>query len=78
MEKLQEIKDHNELQVMKTNDVIGMTTTGASNLQNLVKSLNPRVVIVEEAAEVLESHVLAALSEGTCHLIMIGDHKQLR
>lgn len=36
------------------------------------------VVIVEEAAEILECHVLTSLSIHTEHLIMIGDHKQLR
>lgn len=36
------------------------------------------VVIVEEAAETQECHVLASLSPHTQHLIMVGDHKQLR
>ena len=40
--------------------------------------VKPKVVIIEEAAEVLESHIVAALSAGTQHLILIGDHKQLR
>jgi hypothetical protein len=35
-------------------------------------------VVVEEAGEVLEAHVLAALSRATEHLIMVGDHEQLR
>jgi hypothetical protein len=35
-------------------------------------------VVVEEAAEVLESDLLAALSPGLQHLVLIGDHKQLR
>lgn len=55
-----------------------MTTTGAASLKELVRALGARVLIVEEAAEVLESHVLAALSPETCHVIMIGDHEQLR
>lgn len=37
-----------------------------------------QIVIVEEAAEVLEAHVLACLAPNTQHLILIGDHEQLR
>ncbi len=37
-----------------------------------------QIVVVEEAAEVLEAHVLAALAPQTQHLILIGDHEQLR
>ncbi|KAJ6643913.1 NFX1-type zinc finger-containing protein 1, partial [Pseudolycoriella hygida] len=33
---------------------------------------------VEEAAEVLEAHIVTALCERTDHLILIGDHLQLR
>ena len=34
--------------------------------------------MVEEAGEILEAHVLTSLTSKTKHLIMIGDHKQLR
>ncbi len=37
-----------------------------------------QIVVVEEAAEVLEAHVLAALAPQTQHLILIGNHEQLR
>ena len=33
---------------------------------------------MEEAGEVLEAHVLSSLQPTTKHLILIGDHKQLR
>lgn len=36
------------------------------------------MVVVEEAAEVLEAHILTSLSDSTDHLILIGDHEQLR
>lgn len=36
------------------------------------------MVLVEEAAEVLEAHVLVCLSSNTQHVILIGDHEQLR
>ncbi len=35
-------------------------------------------MVVEEAAEVLEAHVLACLSTNVQHLILVGDHEQLR
>ncbi|XP_011404801.1 PREDICTED: NFX1-type zinc finger-containing protein 1-like [Amphimedon queenslandica] len=59
-------------------DVIGMTTTGAAKYQHILHLVKPKIVIVEEAAEVLESHIVSALNAGTEHLILIGDHKQLR
>ena len=48
---------------------VGLKAAFASSLQ---------ILVVEEAAEVLEAHVLACLSETVQHLILIGDHKQLR
>ena len=40
--------------------------------------MNFEIVIVEEAAEILESHIATILTQNTRHLIMIGDHQQLR
>lgn len=37
-----------------------------------------KVLVVEEAGQVLESHILAALSPSIQHLIQIGDPAQLR
>jgi superfamily I DNA and/or RNA helicase len=44
----------------------------------LIRALSPSIIIVEEAAEVLEAHVIATLTRHTQHLILIGDHQQLR
>lgn len=38
----------------------------------------PRVVMVEEAGECLDSHTLATLPASVQHLILCGDHLQLR
>ena len=35
-------------------------------------------MIVEEAGQVLESHILGSLVESVEHLILIGDPRQLR
>ena len=34
--------------------------------------------MVEEAAEILEAHVIASMPKTTQHLILIGDHQQLK
>lgn len=67
-----------DLQYLSRAEVVGATTTGAAKSQELLKRLRPSIVIVEEAAEVLEAHVVTSLAPGTKHLILIGDHKQLR
>uniref|UniRef100_T1J9V5 NF-X1-type domain-containing protein n=1 Tax=Strigamia maritima TaxID=126957 RepID=T1J9V5_STRMM len=76
--KLKEIITAEELLILKNYDIIGMTTTGAAKYLDGIRALKPKIVIVEEAAEVLESHIITALSSSTQHLILIGDHKQLR
>ncbi|KAG1673298.1 hypothetical protein FOA52_002578 [Chlamydomonas sp. UWO 241] len=67
-------------EVLECARVIGCTTTAAAKYKDLLQSKGcaPGVVMVEEAGEVLEAHVLTSLSPVTKHLIMIGDHKQLR
>jgi superfamily I DNA and/or RNA helicase len=75
------LSEHNafaDLDVLKTAKVIGMTTTGAAKYQSTLLSIKPRIVIVEEAAEVFEAHIVTCLTEACEHLILIGDHKQLR
>ena len=37
-----------------------------------------QVVLVEEAAEVMEIHILTSLAPSIEHAILIGDHEQLR
>ena len=55
-----------------------MTITGASINSDIIQRLAPKIVIVEEAAEILEPSLLAAFNEDIEHLILIGDHKQLK
>ena len=64
--------------VMKNARVIGMTTNGAAKYSETLSQLGCEVLIVEEAAEVLEAPILAALTQSTQHAILIGDHQQLR
>eukprot|EP00347_Sterkiella_histriomuscorum_P021254 403334658 len=59
-------------------DIVAMTTTGCAKFNDILKNQNFSIVIVEEAAEVFEAHILTALSEKTEQLVLIGDHQQLR
>ncbi|CAM9550665.1 unnamed protein product [Scytosiphon promiscuus] len=72
-------KTQGERAVLREAEVVGMTTTGVAMHQDLVESLGAAIVVVEEAAEVMEAHILAVLTQSTQHLILIaGDHLQLR
>ena len=79
----QSLRRQSELEILKEARIIGATTAGAAAYHDLLSSKAAAVVLVEEAGEVLESHVLTALSwgaedtESSKHLILIGDHKQL-
>ncbi|XP_046388092.1 NFX1-type zinc finger-containing protein 1-like [Ischnura elegans] len=73
-----ELMERKNKYVISESDVVGMTTTAAARHQNLLQRVGPKIVIVEEAAEVMESHVVVCLSAQCEHLILIGDHKQLR
>ncbi|XP_064484987.1 NFX1-type zinc finger-containing protein 1-like isoform X2 [Ornithodoros turicata] len=78
MSELKELRQVQDLIVLKSAHVVGMTTTGAAKFHSLVEQLRSRIVIVEEAAELLETHVVTSLSPATEQLILIGDHQQLR
>jgi len=49
-----------------------MTTSGAAKFGNLLRFIGPKIVICEEAGEVLEAHILSTLAPSTQHLILIG------
>lgn len=67
-----------DLAFLREARIIGMTTTGLSKYRGLITSLNPKVVLIEEAAETIEAHVTAACFDTLQHLILVGDHQQLR
>ncbi|XP_051872615.1 NFX1-type zinc finger-containing protein 1-like [Pristis pectinata] len=78
VDRLADLRNQEELILLRQSKVVGMTTTGAAKYRNLVQDIQPRIVIVEEAAEVLEAHIITTLSSACKHLILIGDHQQLR
>ncbi|KAM8945862.1 LOW QUALITY PROTEIN: NFX1-type zinc finger-containing protein 1 [Pelodytes ibericus] len=77
-DRLIELRLQEDLQILRHAKVIGMTTTGAAKYRRVLQEVEPRIVIVEEAAEVLEAHTITTLSAACQHLILIGDHQQLR
>ena len=66
------------LQLLTKAHVIGLTTTGAAKNHNLLRLLDPKIIIIEEAGQVLESHILACLTPNLEQLVLIGDHQQLK
>ncbi|KAH9048669.1 hypothetical protein EDB83DRAFT_2317412 [Lactarius deliciosus] len=66
-----DIQDEARRRLLSRIDLIACTTTGAAKLVSLLTSVGPKVLIVEEAGQVLEAHILASL-------VPSGDPKQLR
>lgn len=67
-----------DVALLKDMKIIGLTTTGFSKYRGLLTRLAPKVVLIEEAGETLEAPVVAACIESLEHLVLVGDHKQLR
>lgn len=74
--ELSELQLQRDLHRVRDARVVGCTTTGAAIHHALLTEAGCGVVLVEEAAEVLEAHVLTALDTSTKHLIMIGEASQ--
>ena len=75
---LKEFRTGNDAEILKQKQIIGATITGAAINQELLREIEPDIVIVEEAAEVLEPQLLASICSTTKYLLLIGDHQQLR
>ncbi len=67
-----------DAKIMESRRIIACTTTAAAKYSQELQAASRDVVLVEEAGEILESHVITALGPQTQQLILIGDHKQLR
>ena len=76
--ELKEVRTEEDLNILNGAKVIGMTTTGAAKYRSMLQRIKPKIIVVEEAAEVLESHIITTLSRDCQQLILIGDHQQLR
>ena len=76
--ELEWVKGEEEEEFISQATVVGMTTSCAARYHSMLQRIAPKIVIIEEAAEVMEAHIITSLSRSTKHTILIGDHKQLR
>ena len=67
-----------DLRCLEAAHVIGVTTSGLARNVDLLRRVQPKVLVCEEAGEILEAHTLTALLPSIEHAIFIGDHEQLR
>ena len=77
-EQLDCIRIETEQRVLRQANIIGITTSGLARNLDLLRRVNAKVLLCEEAGEVPESHLLTALLPSVEHAILIGDHQQLR
>ncbi|KAI7270370.1 hypothetical protein KC345_g7443 [Hortaea werneckii] len=77
-EELDNIRTETDQRVLRQANIIGITTSGLARNLDLLRRVNAKVLLCEEAGEVLESHLLTALLPSVEHAILIGDHQQLR
>ncbi|KAK8091502.1 ATPase [Apiospora hydei] len=77
-ERVQEQLKERDIDTLRSKRIIGCTTTAAAMYTNVIRAASPEIVIVEEAGEIQEAHILTALAPSVKQLILIGDHKQLR
>jgi hypothetical protein len=75
---LNKVHDEADRRVLSGADVIGVTTSGLAKRISVLKHVSSKVIICEEAGEVMEPHMLSALLPTVEHCIQIGDHEQLR
>ena len=77
-ENLNRCNQESNLRCLKEAHVVGVTTSGLARNLDLLHRLNSKVLLCEEAGEILEAHTITALLPSIEHAILIGDHEQLR
>ncbi|OAG00907.1 NFX1-type zinc finger-containing protein 1 [Paraphaeosphaeria sporulosa] len=77
-QEITNVHDEIDRRVLQNADVIGITTTGLAKRIATLQRVRCKVVICEEAGEVMEPHMISALLPAAEHFIQIGDHEQLR
>ena len=75
---LNQCRQELNLRCLQQAHVIGVTTTGLAKNLDILRRLRSKVMLCEEAGEVLEAHTITALLPQIEHSILIGDHQQLR
>jgi len=75
--QLDAIRTELDLRVLRQANIIGVTTSGLARNLDLIRRTGAKVLVCEEAGEVLECHLLTALLPSIEHAILIGDHQQV-
>jgi len=73
--ELQRKFEEKHVDILRSKRIIGCTTTGAAKYKDSIQGASPDILLVEEAGEILESHVITALGADAKQMILIGDHK---
>jgi hypothetical protein len=76
--KTQQLFHQKDAHIIEQKRIVGCTTTAAAKYTEDIQKASPGIILVEEAGEILESHILTAITPATKQVILIGDHKQLR
>lgn len=76
--RLKRTMEEEDLRCLQQAFVIGVTSSGLARNIDLLSRLPSKVIIMEEAGELQESHTLVSLLPKVEHVILIGDHAQLR
>ncbi|KAE8446008.1 hypothetical protein EG329_012647 [Mollisiaceae sp. DMI_Dod_QoI] len=76
--KLDKCHQELDLRCLRQANIIGVTTSGLAKTIDVLGRVGAKVVLCEEAGEVLEAHTLTTFLPGLQHAILIGDHEQLR
>lgn len=76
--RLDKLRMEEQLRCLEQADIVGVTSSGLARHSELFHHLRSKVVLIEEAGELLESHTLVSLLPSVEHAILIGDHLQLR
>ena len=75
---LSNVHEEANRRILQGADIIGLTTSGLAKQISTLRHVRCKVVICEEAGEVMEPHIISALLPTVEHFIQIGDHQQLR
>jgi hypothetical protein len=67
---LANLKEENKIDTLSSGRILACTTTFAAKNRNFIDSCCPNIILVEEAAEIHESHILTNLTSNIKRLIM--------
>ncbi len=76
-EEVQNVRRALTAAALQTVDVVAATVTYLNIHRQVFEELRPKIVIFEEAGEILDPLAIAALPSSVEHVILLGDHQQL-